>query len=252
MRFALSLVCVFGVVGACKAGDDYGVVPGGGGPIGGGSGSGSGVTDGPMFDPDAAAMGRVCVMSDPRDPTSCAGLGADGITVTLGNYQATTSADGSFVIQTTGGSGLVWHLSGSAIVPTVVPYSPSRTIPTISVNRYDQLLGDNGILFSDQEAAVFARVTQGGAVAVGATASATPPPTSAIFYDGGNATDWNQNATGAFGMVWIPQLDIQTGTSATATITPADTGGGSMPRSFPGIPLENLSITFVGLDLPPQ
>lgn len=251
-RCVFAMFVVAGAVGCKAGGDDYGVLPGTGGPSGNGSGSGTGV-DAPILVGDAALHARVCVMSDPRDLTSCSETAAGGLTVTLGNYQATTADDGTFAIQASSGSALVWHVTGpasgpNAIMPSVIPFAATRILPAISVDRYAQLMGDNGVLLSDQEAVVFARITQAGGPAVGVTATATPVPNSAIFYDGA-ATTWDQNKTNAYGIVWLPELPLAAGT--TAAISIAQPVAGSSPTSFSGIPLENQSLTFVSLDLAP-
>ena len=237
--------------GGCgNTGDDYMVNPGhGSGPNGSGSGSGH-MPDAGGVDPDAAYTAKVCMLTDPRNPMSCATTGVDGLTVTLGTQTATTAADGAFTMMTPNGSGLVWRVKGATVVTAVVPFSASHDVPAISVDRYTQLLGDNGQIFIDQEASIIARVTQRNAAASGATTTVTPPPAAQVFYDGSSAVMWDENTTSTYGTIWVPVMALQSGTSATLTITSADTGSGSTITAFPSIPLENQAITFVTLDLP--
>lgn len=250
MRLALAVALTLACAG-CPApeADDYPVLPGGGGP--GGVGGGTVPLDDAGGGPDdggTVIAGRVCVLDDPRDLSRCAIGGADGITVTLGSASTTTAADGVFTITAVPSANLVWRASGgnAMIVPSVVPYGASTTIPAIPATRFQALLADNGAIFSDGDASIFVHIVSGGASVTGATGTLIPAAASLVFYDGANDQVWDQDATGAFGMMWIPEADPGV---VTVAIDRPDAVPGTPPDTFDNIPLENLSITFVTVDL---
>ncbi len=221
------------------AGDDYAVVPGNGGPSGG---SGMKPIDAALDSSGQQLSGTVCLRTDPRDPASCATTGAGDIMVKLGTATATTADTGAFTIDAPTGSSPVWTLTGTSIYPSIVPYSANYHVPAITVARYDQLRGDNGVVqIVDQTSVVFAQVVHGAVAEDQVTATVTPVPVTALYYDGTSATLWDQDMTDAHGMIWVPEVDLSTGaTTASMTVTKAGT-----PTTFAGIPLVNQAITFV-------
>ncbi len=228
---------------ACQPGmgDDYPIKPGGDDdqtvtP----GGRDAAIPDG--NDATPGILGRVCLVSDLRDLTSCSATGAGGLTVTLGTSSATTLANGSFTIPIPLGSSPRWVVSGGAIVPSQMPFGAVPTIPAMPAASYQDLLTSNGVLVVAGEGAVVARVVRAGAPLPGAIATATPAPTYAPSYDGTSATLWDQDATGAHGIVWL------TGAAAgslTISITP--------PAAAPivtTVPVADQAITFVTVDAP--
>ena len=233
------------VLGACsKTVDDYQVIPGQGGPNGGSNTIGvDAVTD---TVPGSQISARVCLLTDPRDLTSCAPTGAANLTVKLGTVMASTVDDGSFTIATPSGSNLSWSITGAGIEASLVPYSTSLSISAIASDAYTQLRTANGVLFVDQTAAVFAHVVHAGAAVTGVTTTVSPSPTAGvIYYDGNSAQVWDQGATSTFGMIWVPEIDL-TGGATAATLT---VSSGGTPTGFPGVPLRNLTLTFVTIEI---
>src|SRR5688572_9280078 len=162
------------VLAACKSsmnGDDFPVDPGGGGGIG--VKVDAFMPDAP--DPDASTQltGRVCLISDLRG-LACASTGAGSITVTLGTQTATTSDSGAFTIMTPGGSNLVWRASGVGIVPSVMHFGPSTTIPAVEIDTYGDLLNANSVTLQAGEGSIVARVVRNTTPQAGAVASASP------------------------------------------------------------------------------
>src|SRR6476660_1845280 len=88
-------IVLVAALAACGGDDGTGfpIMPGGGGS---GSSSMPDASIGGDEDGGSTLTGRVCLVSDARRPTTCAGSGADGLTVTVGGSTATTAADGSF------------------------------------------------------------------------------------------------------------------------------------------------------------
>lgn len=196
-----TIIAVLLAVAAC--GDDGSflpVNPGGGGP-GGGS------------NPDAAVggdgggdiAGRVCVIVDARALGTCASTGAGGLTVQLGTETATTIDDGSFVITRPSGTNLVWRVSGTDIESSALPLASSSTIPAIDSLVYDDMLAiTNATLGAG--GALIARVGRNGSPVAGVVATASPSPSSEIYYDGASTLEWQLDATGGNGIVWIPSI----------------------------------------------
>lgn len=240
MKLAIMTVVL---LGGCPngAGDDFGVVPGTGGPTGNGSGSVDAAIDS-IDSIGSQIVARACLLTDPRDPTSCVTTGAANLTVKLGTATATTADDGGFTMAVPSGSNLVWSIAGTGIYPSLVPFTTSRVIPAITTERYATLLADNGVLVVDQTASVFARVVHDGSALADATATVAPIPLTAIFYDGTSATTWDQDKTGAFGTVWVPQLDLASPTAKMVVTRDATA------TTLDGIPLRNQTITFVTID----
>lgn len=237
MRCALLVL----VVGCHAGGDDYPVAPGGAG-VGGGlptlvDASLDGTDGGPQL------IGRVCLMTDPRDQTSCATTGAGGLVVTLGTSMATTADDGTFTIARPTGSNITWDVTGSTLVESITPFAAQAVIPAMPLVLYGQLEGDNGVVPQAAQGAVMVRVLQGGVPAVGAAVTSTPAGVYGTFYDGATPSTWTANATGAFGAAWMPA--IATGT-VDVTVTPQ--GGTAVVLSQ--VPIKEGAITFLTEELP--
>lgn len=234
---------MLGLLVACKASggdDEFPVVPGG--PGGTGSLVDAAPPDTPPFEAGASIDGRVCVVVDMRSLTSCLDSGAGGITVTLGTKTATTANDGSFLIETPSGSQLVWRASGLDIVPSVMAFGPSTSIPAVGIQTYSDILGANSVVLQSGQGSIVARIVRNGSPVVGATMSTSPVPQYATKYDGPTATAWTELKTAAAGVAWIPGAQA---TMNTVTVSPmTGTGANTM------LPVEDGAITFATFDLP--
>ena len=238
MRRVLLLVLV---AGCHSDGNDYPVTTGGGG-FGGGQPqiADAGVDGG---DGGALILGRVCLMTDPRDQTSCAATGVGGLVVTLGTATGTTADDGTFTVGRPSGSNIVWDVTGSTVLESLTPFTAQAIIPAMPLGLYAQLEADNGVIAQAGQGAVMLRVLQAGAPLVGATATITPPTVYGTFYDGSTPATWTANGTGAFGTAWMP--GEVTGT-ADVTVTPQ----GGTATTLGAVPIKEAAITFLTEELP--
>jgi hypothetical protein len=237
MRLAWALL----VVAGCQTDHpDYPINPGGG--IGTGSGGGVRDANEDSGDGGPKLIGKVCIMTDLRRLDLCTTAGASGLLVTVGTKTTTTDVAGNFAIDTPAGSNLVWHVSGNAIVTSVIPFSADTTLHAIDATTYTDLLNANGVLLQAQQGSILVRVEKAGAALTGAKASVTPVSPNATFYDAASATIWNQNATGARGMAWLPGTDIGT---LTLRMTPPVGSAIAI-----GELVEDQALTFVTIDAP--
>ena len=238
----MKLVWMVVVLAACHpgGGDDYPVQPGGDDTPGTEGRIDAAILDG--SDASATLAGRACVLTDLRDVTTCATTGAGGLQVTLGSQTATTASDGTFTLPTPAGTMLVWHVSGTDVTPSVMPFGATSQIPVVTTAVYLDALNTNGVLLAAGQGTAFVRVVSGAAALTGATAVASPTPTFPAMYDGASSLAWNQSATGSRGMVWIAGVDAG---SLTVTVTPP------LGTGYPiTVPIEGDSITFATLDIP--
>jgi hypothetical protein len=226
-------------VAACKEGGDMlPIVPGGGG-----TGSSS-ITPDAAEDPDGGGgdvAGRVCLLSDPRDPAACAASGADGLTVTLGSATATTAADGSFAIASTG-TNLTWFVNGTGIEPTAMRRAAGTTIPVLASLLYGDMIAGMSAIVTTETGGVIVRLRRAGAAFTDAAAVVTPTPDSEVYYDGPGVTDWDVDATGPFGVIWISA--VSPGTVSLALDT------GTLQRTVSGIPVFAGTLTFELAEIP--
>lgn len=240
MRVAALLV----MLAACRGGggdDDYMIIPSGDDTIVGPQPDAA-LPDATVGDGGGALAGRVCLLLDPRDQSSCSAIGAGGLVVTIGTQTALTAADGSFTMPSPQGTNLVWHVTGSSIVTSVMPLSSTNVIPAIDLALYDDMLFTNGVLLTADQGSIFARIVQQGAPLPGALVGASPPPAVLTRYDGASALLWDEDATGPFGVAWITAAP--TGTSTLTVVPPA---GNQLTTTAP---VEPLAITFVTIALP--
>jgi len=225
------------VVGCGRDVEMYPVNPGGGGGT-----SGTGTPDAAVTpDGSSTIIGRVCLISDARSPTSCASSGADTLTVTLGSSTATPAADGTFSIARPSGSGLVWRVSGTDIVGAAMEQASGTTIPTISAALYTDMTMTNQAVNNNGTGAIIAQLTHGGAALANATALPSPLPDGNVYYDGISAIVWSLDATGSYGVVWVPGM-----TPGTAQLTI----NGSAQGTVTGIPVYADTVTFVPAEIP--
>ncbi|MBA3817876.1 MAG: hypothetical protein H0X17_03220 [Deltaproteobacteria bacterium] len=243
MRRACAVVLVALVAGAaCEAEDsnDYPINPGGGG--GGGGGIGRDASVDATGDGGTLLVGRVCLVSDLRALASCADVGAGGLLVTVGDRTASTSETGAFAVLPPTGTGLVWRVTGADIVPSIMELGATPVIPAIRSDAYLDLQSSNGVILQQGQGSIVLRVTRGGAPLPGAIVVASPTPQYATFYDGENATVWDEDATGVAGLAWLP--GVSTGTAA-ITITPPS--GAAVAEV---LPVEDQAITYATVDAP--
>ena len=241
----MSRVWLLVVLVACKSSDDDGEFPV---QPGGGNGTSGTVLDAGLavdaFDPDAGTQltGRVCLVTDLRALTACATTGAGNITVTLGTRVATTLDDGRFTIMTPASTNLTWRASGAAIVPALMGFGPSTSIPAIGVEDFNDLMNANSVVPQVGDGAIVARIVRNGTPQTGVTAASTPLAQFPTKYDGPTALAWTELATAAAGTAWIPGVPIG---PATITATPA-----SGTATDVDVRVEDQAITYVTIDLP--
>ena len=239
MRLALSLALLLAVgVGCSRDVEMFPVGPG----VGGGGGTGT-KPDAAMADGNGSGTtnGRVCLIDDPRTPTTCASTGAGGLTVSLGTTTATTAADGSFSITPPSGTGLVWRVSGTAIYSAAMQVTTTATIPAISIDIFEDMVATNQAIAGDGTGSVIARFTRGGSGVAGLQAGTAPEPVGQIYYDGTSAVVWDTTATSSFGVVWVPGL-IPGYTNLTV--------GGAQEATIQSIPVFADTVTFAFATIP--
>jgi hypothetical protein len=236
-----------GVAGCAGNGDDgdYPMRPGNGGTIGGGGGGGGSGDAGPDSGTDGPlAIGRVCLISDLRFPTSCAAAGAGGLTVKRGTTSATTAVDGKFTLPPAATVGDRWLVTGSGLtfVPSVVPFVVGAEVrlPLVTRATFDAFRQANGITPLDGVGAVHvSSFRPNGAPKPGVTVLASPQGTSQTIYASTSPTVWSQTP-GTSGVALVPNL------SADGPVTIV--GSADVTTNLGGLPVVANSITFVSLD----
>ena len=232
------------LVVACKASsdDDFPVVPGGGGPGGTGTQPDAPAIDALDFDALQYLVGRVCLVTDLRALTTCAGTGAGGLTVTLGTQTTTTTDSGAFTMMKPSGTNLVWRVTGLNIIKSVMAFGPSNSIPTIDIADYVDLQNANSVTLAVGEGSIVARIVRNGVAQNGVVASVSPLAQFPTKYDGITAIAWTELATSTAGTAWIPGAAL--GTNA-VTATPL-TG----TAATESVLVEDQAITYATIDLP--
>jgi hypothetical protein len=248
MSKVLGLVVML-VVG-CAAKEDFPIDPGGGGGGGGGSsGSDAGIDapndaaiDAPNIDaPEATITGHVCLVKDLRIlAAGCSTSAAGGLTVTLGSKTTTTNDTGAFIIDKPAGSSLTWHVTGSGLIKSAVPFSPSTTLPAILDADYATLLADNLATVQPGQGSIVAKIVKGAPVVANATVSVNGEQGRQL-YDANSTTTWAVDDTGPLGMAWLPGYG--TGSRAVIVVPPAPDNAKST-----SITIEDQAITFVTID----
>lgn len=238
-----AIAALLSICAAC-GGDDvelYPINPGGGGPAGGVNRVDASVENG---DSGVQISGRVCLINDARNPTSCSASGAGGLTVTLGTRTATTMTDGTFTITVMTGASNVWHVTGTGIVSSATQVIGSNIIPALSSQLYADMVANSNVVPPAGSGTIIAKLTSGGNALTNATATTNPTPAGGVFYDGQNATNWDQTSTGPFGAVWVP------GITPTSTASLTVTNGSQAQTVLMNIPVFADTITFVFADIP--
>jgi hypothetical protein len=232
-------LAVLVLLAACRA-------SGGGG---GGGGGDAGTGDGGGGEAGIELKGRVCIPIDLRAPTVCDDTkDASGLTVTLGAGTAvgtvtTQDKTGEFTIFAPLGTGFTWHVTGSKIVTSAMPFGTDNTIPVLGDTQYIELQVGNSVLVQDQQGSIFVRVVDGTVPVANLKASSDPPANNLAFYDGATSTDWDQDQTDELGVVWFPGVPVA---PAPAKLTLSPPGAAAVPLS---VTVEDQVITFVTKDL---
>jgi hypothetical protein len=235
------------LVAACKTGqgDDYPITPGGTGPGGTGGPRDAGlIAD--SGDGGPTITGRACRLTDARDLTSCAGTGAGGLRVTLGEGVATTADDGSFTIAATSDTNAIWRIAdqvqGADVVTSLMANPGATLIPVIATQQVLDIEQMSGVVPNPLLGTIVVHVARAAAPLTDATVVA-PAVDSPTLYDTNDPLVWTGLATGAHGMAWLP--NAQVGTTA-LTVTPM---AGSA-QTLQGIVVEASAIVFVSTTLP--
>lgn len=235
----LVVLALLAPLGACgkQSSDGYPVNPGGGGGVGS-----EFTPDAPVGDDGGTSInGRVCMVAPPSVIT-CAATGAGNLTVTLGTATTTTADDGSFTLTRPAiTTGLVWRVSGTAIRAAAMKYSTATTIPAIDEDSYLTMLTATNATVGSNSGAVIARITRGGFAVAGAVV-ASQQADGQIYYDGPSITEWGLDATGAYGVAWVPSMLAG---SATLTVTKDAT-----QTMFAAQPVYADTVTFVLAEIP--
>lgn len=203
---------------------------------GGGGGGGSFVIDAGVDATTEGTMvtGRVCAIDDARAFEGCPG-GAANVTVTIGTATAMTSDTGDFTLTRMGG-GTYWLASGAGFVPAALPTNFGVQIPMLTTAVYEQMVTNNPAVTGNGTGAIIMQVRNNGTTVANATATATPAPGGAIYYDSDVIDVWETDTTQASGVIWIPGMPAGT---ASVTVTSTNT------KTFGNIPVVADTITFV-------
>ena len=238
----LAPIVILAALGGCKEGDGalYPINPGGPGNPGGTGGADANVPGDANVD---VLPGQVCLITDARDPNTCATTGAGGLTVKLDGHTATTEPDGTFVIDVPTSSNIQWVVTGSDVITSVMGFSSVHRIPVMSQVDYFDLANSNAVVPAPLQGDLFIHVTHQGANVAMVTAAVTPAAEFPTFYDGNAVTTWTQISTSTAGVVWIPGL---TQGAATVTLTPQ----GGTATVVNAIPIGDQTLTWVSVELP--
>jgi hypothetical protein len=178
--------------------------------------------DGPPIDappdpPPVTITGSICLLTDLRDLGSCDAAGLGTLDVALGAITTTSAAGtGVFSIELdpaathwrVGNAGSGARISRMQLDPTKVS---GVSIPILSNTLYDALLAANGLVeTAEQGAAVIVHRRAGnplaGVVLRVVDDTDPPPPPPPVRYDGADALDWEETATGPRGVGWVTGL----------------------------------------------
>lgn len=241
------------LVAACHASaDDYPIGPGpeGSGQSRGGD-AGAGDANGDAIDGDAGVQiaGRVCLVTDLRNPTACAeNQVVSNITVSIGTTRtATPNARGDFTISAPLGP-FTWRVSGRDVTTSLVPFGADTRLPVIDSQLYTEMLSVNHVTRPGElVSSIVMRVVNGTAAVANVTAVSNPATADLAFYDDNDILDWRSDllGTGPNGVVWLPDIPLTTATAtATVRLTPPQ---GAIVNTQ--VTVEDQAITFVAVEL---
>ncbi len=235
------VACSLVLFAACTQGDgdDYYTEPGGGGGSGTSSGTDAGGGDGSS----AVIDGRVCGLSDILVWDQCNSTGMDDMLVILEGVNSVPAPDGTFQIAAPTSSGATWHVSGGNRVASLREYSGVLSIPSITNNQYDDLLGETGVGLDATAGTVFAEVIYNAAPLAGAAGSIPNLP-SLVHYDdpfGSSKFSLGDGVTRATGKIWFPNV---TPGNVNITVTPPGSVAGGVAQTKT-VTVERETVTFV-------
>src|SRR3569833_856022 len=199
MRWLVAIVVLVG----CKEGDGalYPINPGGGTNPGAGGAQvdASSPGDANLF----VFAGQACLITDPRQPNTCATTGAGNLTVTLDGHTATTATDGTFVIDAPQSSTIQWQVLGLVVITSVMSFSAVHRITVMAQVDYFDLANSNAGVPAPGQGDLFVHVVHQGASVAMVSAAVTPAAQFPTFYDGDATTTWTQISTSTVGVVWF-------------------------------------------------
>src|SRR3569833_1240458 len=199
MRWLVAIVALVG----CKEGDGalYPINPGGGTNPGAG---GAQVDASAPGDANLDVIaGQVCLITDPRQPNTCATTGAGNLTVTLDGHTAATASAGTFVIDAPQSSTIQWQVTGTDVITSVMSFSAVHRIPVMAQVDYFDLANSNAVVPAPGQGDVVVHVIHQGASVAMVSAAVTPAAQFPTFYDGDATTTWTQISTSTVGVVWF-------------------------------------------------
>jgi hypothetical protein len=235
-------IVLAGLLAACskEPSDDYPIQPGGGGTSGTNRADAAVGHDGGS----TTINGRVCLLlTNPHSLAMCATTGAAGLLVELGTATALTDDTGAFTLMRPAvTTGLVWRVAGTGVENAAIKFGTTTTLPVFDSNVYLDMLVSTNATIGAGTGALMMRATRGGFPITGATVAAQPLPDSEVYYDGPTELEWQQTATGAYGVAWIPSLG-PANEMLTVTI-------GQTIAQLPPQPVFADTITFVLAEIP--
>jgi len=251
----MKLVVLGLLLAACQsAADDFPPGGGGGGGAAGGGGGGGAVDAGTVSDGGDAGpqlTGRVCLLTDLRQVGNlkeCADTGAGHWTVSLGDSTAISGDDGAFTIAAPQGAGFVWHVKAGRIITSAMAFGTDNTIPVMLVDRYQTLVAETGLPFTEQQGSIVVRVLRGTTPVTSIVARADNDTTFDALYDGTGPDSWGGAGTGPLGMAWLPSVNVPVPARQVTVSLTTSTQPGVL--AAPAVTVEDQTITFVTQALP--
>ena len=194
-------------VSACAANDEDRnvIVPPGGGPPGGGSAGPDAAPAEVDADPSNPGNGRVCLLNQLRNRSSCRNTGAAGVAVEWDVGNATTTANGTFSIvgsPPSGGDQVLISGGGAATSVTTFVAGAPLVFPAVTISELSDIATVNDLIVP---------LGTGGLLVYVVAEDGTPRPThdlvvappaesTPVIYDSANsATVWTTNGTGPGG-----------------------------------------------------
>jgi hypothetical protein len=231
----LAILLVLGSACASSGDDSYPILTEGEGgfPVGG------------VTTESGTVQGRICMIVDPRFLDACTATGAGGLTVTLGETSTVTAASGTFTLARpkTMPANATLMVSGSTIVPSLVPATAPALIPVVNTALFTEMLTANDVMLATGTGSVIAGLTTaGGAPVTGAAATSTPTGAFGPFFDGTTATGFTLTGTGLRGITWFPGVPV--GIASLSFMS------GGTESTVSGIQVVDGGITFVDSVLP--
>jgi hypothetical protein len=236
----LVLAALVAQLAACEPTDEMlPLNPGGGGGTGSQFLPDAATTD---FDASPFITGRVCyLLSNLQTPGTCAPEQGD-FGIRLGSSETTTAIDGTFTImRPPSTTGLYWQVSRGDVITSAIKFGAATTLPVLDALAYQEMVTAMQPIVIVGDGAVMVRVRHAGAAVSGATVAAQPAPESSVYYDGASDLAWESDATGTYGVAWIPSAPVG-GSQLTITAN-------AMPTTVPTTVFAN-TLTIVFAEIP--